>query len=679
MTKFLIDFEQDATDEQIQSYLSRHNCDQVHVYNNFEKVYLISADTEPPKESIITSVINDSLTNIRPLSDTALCIESFNSSSISVNDDKNWWKVVTYVNVDFTQPNLNFTKYGDKITVYVLDSGLDLSHPEFEGENVSQIYSFNDNPVDVNGHGTAIASLITGKNTALASTKIVSLKIFEQGTPTPLSKLLEAFDLVYTHSQTENFAIVNISWGIPFNEYVNNKIKQMYYGANIAFVAAAGNNGAPITDITPACVDEVFVVGAFNKSLEPCDFSNYTSDLANTPQSVNYGKLDVWAPGENIFVALPNKLYGSVSGTSFASAIHSASLAYDADIMYSINSTSLLPKHILIEQLFVSGFSRGRPGLLELNGVYSNSENLITSVYPIDKHSRTYILPNRIRIVADTDTYELLLSQTNCKSLRLLNPLPSGLSLSQYGYILGKHAPLAVGENYRSYPLDIEFTLNDDSTITKNFDLFVVSPVANPEQIPEELLWITEYGVNCSEFQFNCNTRCPAANNIALRACWNYNVKPGGCEYCCTSANCCFTPHTKIKMFDHSDKEIKDIVIGDMILYYDVKNKSFSKKEVGCVITRTERPMYKITLSNNVIIEASEDHPLYVVNKGWSAVVPPSLYKDLTDVNQLLVGDRVLDVNSQEQTVIAIDTLNYPDVVYELDTSGFFANGVLAY
>lgn len=679
MTNYLIDFEQDATEEQIQAYFNKHGCTQVHVFNNFDKVYLVSAEHEPAKESIVTSVINDSQTIITPLSDTAVSIESYNAASISVSDDKNWWKVVTYVNVDFTKPSLDFKKFGDKITVYVLDSGIDLAHPEFDGENVSQIYSFNGNPIDVNGHGTAIASLITGKNTALTSCKVISLKIFEQGIPTPLSKLLEALDLVYTHSATQNCAIVNMSWGIPYNEYVNNKIKQMYYGANIAFVAAAGNNGSPITDITPACVDEVFVVGAFNKNLEPCDFSNYTSDLANTPQGVNHGELDVWAPGESIFVALPNNSYGSVSGTSFSAAIHTGALAADADIMFSISEDSLLPKDILLSQLFVSGFSRGRPGLLELSGVYSNSENLITCVYPIDAHSRTFILPNRIKVVADTDTYELILTQTNCKSLRLLNQLPPGLSLSQYGYIVGKHAALTIGENYKTYPLGIEYTLNDGSLMTKNYDLYVVAPTIKAEDVPEELLWITEFGVNCSEFQFNCNTRCPSGNNIALRACWNYNFKPGGCEYCCTAANCCFTPYTKIKLADQSEKEIKDIMVGDRILYYDVQHKMFSHKEVGCVITRTERPMYKISLANGVVIEASEDHPLYVINKGWSAVVPPNIYKDLSHVHTLMVGDKVLDINQTPTEVLSIETFDYPDTVYELDTSGFFANGILAY
>ncbi len=680
---YLIDFTQDSTDESINEYLSRNNCSTLSIFNNFEKVYLVSCEIDPPVESIVTSVINDSETSIIPLYDNAVSIDSYDVDSIDVEDDKNWWKVVSCLHVDFSQPEFSLKKYGKKITVYVLDSGVDLSHPEFEGQDVSQIYTFNGNSADVNGHGTAIASLITGKTVSLTSAKVVSLKIFEEGVPTPLSKLIEALDIIYTHSQDQLAAIVNISWGIPYNEYVNNKIKLLHLSGNVRVLAAAGNDGSPISNVTPACISEVYVVGAFNKDLVPCDFSNYTSDLYNTTGTVNYGALDIWAPGENIYVALPGGGYGFVSGTSFSAAIHSSAVAADLEICYSINSTSLIPlKNVVIDEMFVSGFATSRPNILDLSGMYSSSVNLITCFYPIDKFSRLSQVPEKIRLIAGTLDCAQLLTPMVCKSVRLLTDLPEGLSLSEYGWIIGTAPLLPEGQLYQSYPLSAEFTLNDDTVITRDLDFYIVTRNLSDSEVPEELLWITPYLINCTTNRFTqCfGPRCPFANNRLLRYCQNLDVsKNGSCEYCCMAANCCFTPDTKISMADGKEKAIKDVIEGEEVLVYDTDNNTFGVKPVRCVITRTERPMYKITFSDGTFLEASEDHPLFVVGKGYSSIVPPEIYKDLKSIGTISIGDRVLSVQGRELEITDIEKIDFSDTVYEFDTSGFFANGILVY
>ena len=681
MTKYLIDFEQNATLEQIQGYFQRNSCVQLHIYNNFDKVYLVESENTPPIESIITSVINDSESNIAPLNNTAVCIDSLSTSSITIDDDKNWWKVVTYVNVDFTEETLNIKRFGSKVTIYLLDSGVDLTHPEFQGENVSQIYTFNGNPTDVNGHGTALASLITGKDTSMTSCKLVSLKIFEDGVPTPLSKLLEAFDIIYTDSLNQKASIVNMSWSIPNNEYVNNKLRLLHYGANIGLVAAAGNSGQEIKDVTPACLDEVFVVGAYDQNLLPCNFSNYTSDLNNTPQETNHGELDVWAPGESIYVALPENNYGFVSGTSFSAAIHTAALAADIDIQYSLDSNTLISKTVPVNEIIDSGFAVGRPGLLELSGKYLNSVNMVTSMYPTDKFSRIHNLPSHLRVVTGEDADQPLMSQTACKSMTILSELPPGLSITEFGWLVGVHSSLPEGVNYTTWPLSIEYIMNDGSVVVKNYDLYIVSPDLQPTDVPDDLIWITQLARNCSEFIFNCGfDRCPITNNRQLRYCWNLNgFKNPGCEYCCVAANCCFTPETKIIMSDLTSKEIKDLVIGDKVLVYDLEKNLHIHKEVKCVITRTERPMYTYTFDNGVTLNASEDHPLYVKDKGWASVIPPNEYKDLKSVQKIEIGDIVKIHDNSFSKIVKIEELDYPDTVYELDTSGFYANGVLAY
>jgi len=677
---YIIDFKQDCTSSDIDSYMLRNNCLLKKVYDNFEKVFVVESATNPPIESIIESVINDAETAITPL-DTALSIESLNVNTFDVQDDNNWWKTITHIDMDFTKETCTFSKFGKKITVYLLDSGVDLTHSEFVGQNISQIYTFNNNATDVNGHGTALASLITGNTTSLAEVKVVSLKIFEQGTPTPLSKLLEALDIVFNDSKNQQFALLNMSWSIPFNEYVNNKLLQLYYNANVGLVAAAGNNGIAIENITPASINECIVVGAFNKNLEPCDFSNFTSDLANTASTNNFGKIDVWAPGESIRVALPNNTYGVVAGTSFSAAIHSSAIASCIEIYASINKDELIPfDNFTVTQYMQNGHHFGRENILDLQGQYAISNNFISTLFGVDSvKSRIPFRPN-ISAVAGKLQYVDLLNSKNCKSLKLLNSLPPGFTLSDYGWIIGTHDTLPENTKYVSYPLSVEFTLNDNSITVKNYDFYIIDEItANNKDVPEELMWITAQGTACSfTSTAPCFVRCPTSNNIFFRYCTDLDGK-GGCEHCCDAGNCCFTPETLITMADRSTKEIQHIKEDDSILVLNSDLHNVDTRKVKCVITRTNRPMHTLTLSDNTKLNLSEDHPLWVKGKEWCSIVPPETYKDLSTINRLEVGDVLLNSKGKDVKIVSIDHLDFPDTVYELDTTYFFANGILSY
>jgi len=145
-------------------------------------------------------------------------------------------------------------------------------------------------------------------------------------------------------------------------------------------IAAAGNNGAPITDVTPASIPDVLTIGAFGQDLTPSTFSNYTggSDISYTADDVNYGALDAWAPGEMIWAANKNGGYGYIAGTSAATAIASASFAYNMNCrLYSdglVNETAKLPPNVLTIDTAL------REGILDLSDPkYSDSVNSIVT------------------------------------------------------------------------------------------------------------------------------------------------------------------------------------------------------------------------------------------------------------------------------------------------------------
>lgn len=139
--------------------------------------------------------------------------------------------------------------------------------------------------------------------------------------------------------------------------------------------------------------------------------------------------------------------------------------------------------------------------------------------------------------------------------------------------------------------------------------------------------------------------------------------------------NCCLPPETLILMATGEWMAIVDVRVGDEIV---TRN---GNKKVTEIITRTNRVMYEITFVDGRILRASEDHPIYVVGRGYAAVNPGvgGNYKDLGIPEQLYVGDFVLDADGKENEIVSIEEIDYPHTVYTFAESEFYANGMLVY
>ena len=204
----------------------------------------------------------------------------------------------------------------------MLDSGIDLTHSEFTGKDISLVYSLTGDFNDTNGHGTGLASLMVGNTCGVTSTSIKVVKIFDDNQPTKQSDFLHALDAILTdmNSNINKFSIINCSWAINKNIYIEDKIKHLI-NAGALVVASAGNSGKPIEEVTPASMPDVLTIGAYNSDFVPCDFSDYSnpSVVSLTQGQVNTGTLDAWAPGEQIWIANPTSKGG---GYGFAANVH---------------------------------------------------------------------------------------------------------------------------------------------------------------------------------------------------------------------------------------------------------------------------------------------------------------------------------------------------------------------
>jgi len=188
----------------------------------------------------------------------------------------------------------------------------------------------------------------------------------------------------------------------------------------------------------------------------------------------------------------------------------------------------------------------------------------------------------------------------------------------------------------------------------------VISPTDGPN---------VKFALATIEFRRNSDSVVLSSSTVRLTG--EADSTPGTHGSPCST--CCFTPETLITMADFSTKPIYMVQVGDSI-----RSRS-GDKVVTEVITRQFREMYRITFFDGRILNVSEDHPLFVKDKGYAAINPVGMYKDLGMPMYLRVGDHVIDLNGGENEIVSITDLDYPDTVYTFAESEFYANGMLVY
>jgi len=484
MKNYLIDFVDDASDDVISTYLSSNQCTITHVYKNLNKVYHVRSEVVPPMDdSIITSIIDDDESAINLLDiikvESPVPVAPTGLSTIETEDEKNWWKVYSFSDVDLSSTTSNIDIYGSNTNIYVLDSGIDVTHSEFTGKDISLVYSLTGDFNDTNGHGTGLASLMVGNTCGVTSTSIKVVKIFDDNQPTKQSDFLHALDAILTdmNSNINKFSIINCSWAINKNIYIEDKIKHLI-NAGALVVASAGNSGIPIEEVTPASMPEVLTIGAYNSNFVPCDFSDYSnpSVVSLTQGQVNTGTLDFWAPGEQIWIAIPASKgggYGFAAGTSFSAAIYSASLAYN--VARDIDKEYIFSQFYSVDGIVnINDMTRiSRNGLLDLSDIkYNTSVNKICTfrnskilrkaptAKPVDNQTRHFIVNVNSKEWITMFSYEVV------DSYEIITPLPDWITLESNGRALIHPTTAPTDESgIDRYNSTIKFYLKDGTTV----------------------------------------------------------------------------------------------------------------------------------------------------------------------------------------------------------------------
>ena len=211
-----------------------------------------------------------------------------------------------------------YTNTGAGVTVYVIDTGIRLTHTEFGGRATSG-YDFVDNDTDAsdcNGHGTHVAGTIGGATYGVAKgVSLVAVRVLDCGGSAPTSVVIAGIDYVTAQHQAGQKAVANMSLGGGANIALDQAVRTSI-ADGVAYAVAAGNSNADACGFSPARVGEAMTSGASTSSDRKASFSNW-------------GKcMDWFAPGQDITSAwrTSDTATNTISGTSMASP-HTAGVA----------------------------------------------------------------------------------------------------------------------------------------------------------------------------------------------------------------------------------------------------------------------------------------------------------------------------------------------------------------
>jgi len=209
---------------------------------------------------------------------------------------------------------------GDGLVISVLDTGIDDSHLDLQGQVVDHRDFTGSGPEDRHGHGTHVAGIASGTGEAdsrytgvAPETGLMNVKVLNDDGSGRVSDAIQGID----YSVENNADVIVMSLGVqtecdgsdPLSQAADNAVEQ-----GVPTIVSAGNEGPDSQTITaPGCGHQVFTVGASGSD----SVASFSSRGATDDGRI---KPNLVAPGVNIFAAEAGTEsdYVSKSGTSMS-------------------------------------------------------------------------------------------------------------------------------------------------------------------------------------------------------------------------------------------------------------------------------------------------------------------------------------------------------------------------
>lgn len=365
------------------------------------------------------------------------------------------------------------------IVVAVLDSGIDLSHPDlvnniyrndkecvrgkiprgkakkdndgngYKGDCMGWNFTAREKkvlrhnrPLDDMGHGTHVAGIVAAESnngigiSSLSNRiKVMPLKVTFRGdnkkSSSDRKSLLERViaALEYSIKMKVDVVVMSLGWPATVDAPVLRETFQKALKENITIVIAAGNNEIT-TPLFPCAYKGVFCVGATRADGKMADFTNYG------------GHVDLLAPGDNILSTFPTSSqlvefsfdvagYDIKSGTSQSAPLVAAMVSVLKGIYPNITNDELYARLMLVAKKPHAKKKYSLAGLVHLEDSIAVKEQ--PAIFPVFKSMVQYAYSaNKVSIPVEIKNYWKKSDQLTV----MVKSLSKGVSVTNSKFVL---------------------------------------------------------------------------------------------------------------------------------------------------------------------------------------------------------------------------------------------------
>lgn len=209
------------------------------------------------------------------------------------------------------------TSTGSNVTIAIIDTGVDGTHPDLAAQMVPgwNFYDNNADASDAHGHGTKVAgtAAAAGNNSLGVSSvayrsRILPIRVSDASGSAYFSTIAQGL----AWAADQGARVANISFDQTYTSASIESAAQYFKGKGGVTVVGAGNSGA---DTSVATTGNLVIVAATDSNDAKASWSNYGSHIS------------VAAPGVSVYTTTRGGGYGSASGTSFSSPMTAGAVA----------------------------------------------------------------------------------------------------------------------------------------------------------------------------------------------------------------------------------------------------------------------------------------------------------------------------------------------------------------
>ena len=230
-----------------------------------------------------------------------------------------------WTNVKLQQAQSRAPNLGAGVTVAIIDTGIDLNHPAFQGTLTDpstwyDFYAADAVPQDEGtlgvggyGHGSNVAGIVLQ---IAPKAKIMPLRVLGPDGSGDVATVAQAI----TWAVSKGANVINLSLGSKDDSVVVNDAIHKAMDKGVLVTASAGNDNQekityPAAQAGTPAFQASISVGSVNLQDQKSSFSNYGHQL------------EIVAPGENVYAPAPGNLMAAWSGTSMAAPMAAGAFA----------------------------------------------------------------------------------------------------------------------------------------------------------------------------------------------------------------------------------------------------------------------------------------------------------------------------------------------------------------